>query len=170
MRIDPEIEGSARTMMGHVIREELDDLETQIHAVGDIIYAQILVLCLVAAGYIAIDVCRMRWPSDADLREIARHTAASAEGFELRVDDVHALLSRVALGGERMDQVFTSAKDAAVLPLMVTSTLLLAFRPRDKHWWEYLDVIWNAVHSADQTDPSVLPALMLKMYRPETNE
>jgi hypothetical protein len=65
-------------------------------------------------------------------------------------------MSRVALGAERMVDVFPSAKDAVMLPAQVTGTLLLAFLPRGKHWWEYLDVIENALDAAEQADLSLL--------------
>jgi hypothetical protein len=55
-----------------------------------------------------------------------------------------------------------------MLPLQVTSTLLLAFLPRDKQWWEYLDVIENALDAAEQADLSSLPALMLRSQRVRT--
>jgi hypothetical protein len=64
-----------------------------------------------------------------------------------------------------MVDVFPSAKDAVMLPLQVTGTLLLAFLPRGKHWWEYLDVIENALDAAEQADLSLLPALILRSQR-----
>ena len=123
-----------------------------------------MTLCVVVSRDIAIDAAG-RWPTDADTREIARHTAASARGFDLSQDDVYAFLSRVALGGERMSDVIPSEQVGILLPLQVASTLLLAFLPRDKHWWEYLDVIENALDAAEQADLSLLPALQLRAKR-----
>lgn len=160
MFIDPKIEEPTRKMIGHVIREEFEDLEKEVLRVGNDTFKQALVLCVYAAGYIAVD-CVGRWPTDADLRGIARHTTASAEGFELSEEDVFAFLSRVALGGEPIATVFPNLEVGVMLPLQVTGTLLLAFLPRGKDWWEYLDVIWNALNAAAQADMSVLPALML---------
>ena len=37
--------------------------------------------------------------------------------------------------------------------------------PGGKHWWEYLDVIENALDAAEQADLSLLPALMLRSHR-----
>jgi hypothetical protein len=54
------------------------------------------------------------------------------------------------------------ASTAGLLPLLITANLLANFRPRDKHWWEYLDQIWDAAETADRTPVSVLPALMLR--------
>jgi hypothetical protein len=151
-------------MLGHLIRQEFDELENEMRTIGEETFLRATALCIPVTGYIAVDVAG-RWPTDADVREIARHTAASARGFDLSQEDVSAFLSRVALGAERMADVFPSAKDAVMLPLQVTGTLLLAFLPKGKHWWEYLDVIENALDTAEQADLSLLPALMLRSQR-----
>ena len=49
-----------------------------------------------------------------------------------------------------------------MLPLLIMANLLATFRPREKHWWEYLDQIWGAAETADRTSLTVLPALMLR--------
>jgi hypothetical protein len=151
-------------MIGHVIRQEYDDLENEIRRIGNDALLSAMELCIVVAGYIAIDSVS-RWPSDPELRGIAQHTAASARGFELSKDDVYGFLARVALGGQSMPEVIPSAETGILLPLQVTSTLLLAFLPRGKHWWEYLDVIENALDVAEQADLSLLPALQLRAIR-----
>ena len=48
------------------------------------------------------------------------------------------------------------------IPLFATANLLLTFRPKEKHWWEYLDQMWDAAENAERTSLSVLPALMLR--------
>ena len=164
MFVDPKIEDQARTMLGHIIRQEFDELENEMRQIGEETFLRAMALYIPVAGYIAVDVAG-RWPIDADVREIAQRTAASARGFDLSQDTVAAFLSRVALGAERMPDVFPSAKDAVLLPLQVTGTLLLAFLPRGKHWWEYLDVIENALDAAEQADLSLLPALILRSQR-----
>jgi hypothetical protein len=164
MFVDPKIEDQARTMLGHLIRQEFDELENEMRRSSEETFRRALALYIAVAGYIAVDVAE-RWPTDADVGEIARHTAASARGFDLSQDEVAAFLSRVALGAERMVDVFPSARDAVMLPLQVTGTLLLAFLPGGKHWWEYLDVIENALDAAERADLSLLPALMLRSQR-----
>ena len=164
MLVDPKVEEPMRAMIGHVIRQEFDDLENEIRKIGNDIYLSAMMLCVRVAGYIAVDVAG-RWPIDADVREIARYTAESARGFELNQDDVHEFLGRVVLGGERLPDVIPSAEAGVLLPLQVASTPLLAFRPEDKHWWEYLDVIENALDAAEQADLSLLPALVLRSQR-----
>ena len=169
MQIDPKIEKPTRTMLGHVIRGELDDLETFIYAVGEETYRGALALCVLASGYIASDISE-RWPVDADLREIARRTAARTKHFELPESQVYEYLSRATFAGERLDEVFASAEDASAVPLMTTGTMLVAFCPRDKEWWEYLDTIWTATETALAMDLSVLPALMYRARRPPVLE
>jgi hypothetical protein len=165
MRIDPKIEKPARTMLSHVMRGELDDLTTTIHAVGDDTYRNVIALSVAVATYIAIDVSGKLWPTDAAVREIARHTAANTKGYELNESEVYDFLFRTALGAERLDEVFDSAEDAAAIPLMATGAMLVSFCPRDKEWFEYLDVIEAGIEAAERIDLSVLPALMLRARR-----
>jgi hypothetical protein len=44
--------------------------------------------------------------------------------------------------------------------------MLFTFRPREKKWWEYLDMIEAAYEAAEAIELSVLPALMLRSRRP----
>jgi hypothetical protein len=45
-----------------------------------------------------------------------------------------------------LDEVFPSTERAVTLPILLTAGLLLTFRLREKHWWEYLVLIWNATN------------------------
>jgi hypothetical protein len=164
MTVDPSVEKPARKLIGHVIRQEYDDLQNEMHAIGNDTFMRAMALCVSVAEYITVDVAG-RWPTDADVREIAKHVAASARGFELEQDVVAAFLSRVALRAERMSDVFPSPEAGVMLPLQVSSTLLLGFLPEGKHWWEYLDVIENSMDAAEQTDLSLLPALLIRQER-----
>jgi DNA-binding IclR family transcriptional regulator len=151
-------------MLGQVIRGELQDLATTIHAGGNDTYLASIGLCMLVAGYIAIDVSQ-RWPTAADIEEIARHTAETTTGLGLGQQDVYSYLSRAVLGSEPVDDVFPDAGKALTAPVLATGRLLLAFCPRDTDWWEYLDTIWNANDAADRADLSMLPALMFKWRR-----
>src|SRR5260370_26622704 len=105
MAIDPKIEQPTRKMLGHAIRQELDDLAALIHAEGNPTFLGAVDLCVFASGYIAIDVCQ-RWPTEADLREIARVSAQSATHLDISAQQIYEFLSRVALGSETLDHVF----------------------------------------------------------------
>jgi hypothetical protein len=164
MEIDPKIEKPTRTMLGHAIKGELQELDTMIHAEGDEAYRQSIALCLAAAGYIAIDVSG-RWPTSADKWEIARRAAQAAAIYKVADHDVYNYLSRVALGTEHLDDVFGSVAEAGTLPLLITAGLLVSYRPQGKDWGEYLDTIEAALNVAAGLDLSVLPAITLMAHR-----
>jgi hypothetical protein len=159
--IDPKVEKPMREMLGHAIRGELQELAVMIQAVGDATYKQILGLCLTAAAYVAVDVSG-RWPTDADVRDIAHRVASKEAMYELGEEDVHAYLSRAALGFEPLDQAMGGVESAATFPVLITASLLLRFYPRGMEWYEYLDQIWNAYEAVGSLDTSALPALQVR--------
>ena len=168
MGIDPKIEQPTRKLLGHAIRRELDDLAAQAQAEGTETLMGAIPLCLLASAYIAIDVSG-RWPTDADLRKIAANASKSATGLDISEQEIYEYLSRVALGQEKLDDVF-AVEALATIPLYATANLLLTFAPRGKHWWEYLDQIWDAAEAAERTSLTVLPALLLRARREPTSQ
>jgi len=165
MVIDPKIEDPIRAMLGQAIRGELRGLDQMIDAVGDEVYGTGIEYCNLAAAYIAIDVSG-RWPAEADLQEIVRHATSTDRPYELRQQDVYDYISRVALAGEPITDVFPGENVDAKLPVLITARLLLAFRaPGDMDMWQYLDTIWNALNVAAGADMSVLPALLIRQKR-----
>jgi hypothetical protein len=163
MVIDPTIEQSARKMLGHAIRHELEDLGSLVRSVGDKKFVAVVDLCVLASGYIAIDVCA-RWPTDADLRDLARRAEQSVTRLDITKEEIYDFLSRVALGNEMLDDIF-NIEGTGLVPLYTTANLLSKFRPREKDWWEYLDQIWNAVEATARLGPEELPALTLKIRK-----
>ena len=168
MGIDPKIEQPTRTMLGHAIRHELNELAALVQAEGKEALLGSIPLCLFASAYIAIDVSG-RWPTDADLHEIAKNAAKSVTRLDISEQEIYEYLSRVALGPEKLDDVF-SIEGLATIPLYATANLLLTFCPDDKEWWEYLDQIWDAAETADRTSLTVLPALMLRARKQSTSQ
>jgi len=164
-RIDPSIEKPTRDLLRHAIRGDLDQMGQQVYAIGDERYLECIALCIAIVGYVAIDVCQ-RWPTDADLREIARHAAETTEEFEIDATAVFDFLSRVVFGSEKLDQVFPDIAVSTTLPILATASILASFRPQqigDKRWWEYLDQIEGATEQAGALDSAVLPALMFRV-------
>ena len=162
MQIDPRIEEPTREMLGHAIRGELPALEAQIDAVGDETYAASIALCMIAAGYIAVDVSA-GWPTEADVREIARHTAATSRKYELREQDVYDYLSRGALGFQPIPEVFPDPEQDYTLPVLITAQMLVAFRLGDGHdFWGTSTPFGMQSKRQNSTDLSLLPALMLR--------
>jgi hypothetical protein len=164
MAIDPKVAESTRKMLGQAIRCELDTLAVTIQAAGNETFLAALDLVTFAAGYIAIDVTGMRWPSEVALRQIAEAAAKTAAQLPVTDEMLYQFLSRVALGPERLSDVFTD-EAADVIPFFVTANLLLRFRPGDKEWAEYLAQICNAVVVADHVQDWVVPALMLRVRK-----
>jgi hypothetical protein len=167
--IDPAVEKAARDMLGHAIKGELADLAVLVQAVGGEVYRQVLGLCLTAAGYIAVDVSG-RWPTDADILQIARLVAERETRLDLAGPEVYDYLSRAALGFGPLDVAFDAIELAATMPVLITGSMLFTFRPRGKEWWEYLDQIWNATVQAATLDMSVLPALQMQYHRLQAAE
>jgi hypothetical protein len=166
MVIDPKVEQSTRTMLGHAIRHELDELADVISSLDDKKLAACVPLWVFASAYIAIDVSG-RWPTDADLRDIAARAAKSLTRLDISDQEIYEYLSRVALGPQRLDEVFPQG-EIATNPLYATVNLLSKFTPEEKEWWEYLDQIWDAAETADRTPLAVLPALMLRARSAQT--
>ena len=94
----------------------------------------------------------------------AKSAAESKTGLDITEQEIYEYLSLVALGTLRFDDVF-SAEGVTPIPLFATANLLLTFCPKEKHWWEYLDQMWDATEKADRTSLSVLPALMLRAHK-----
>jgi hypothetical protein len=168
MGLDPKIEQPTRKMLGHAIRHELDDLAALVRAEGNEALLGSIPLCLFASAYVAINVSD-RWPTDADLHEIAKLASQSATELDITEQEIYEYLSRVALGSEKLDDVF-SVEGLATVPLFATANLVLSFCPRDKEWWEYLDQIWEAAETAERTSLTVLPALMLRAHKESTTQ
>jgi hypothetical protein len=168
MRIDPKVEAATRKMLGHAVRHELDELAAMILDVGNEVFFGSIPLCLLASSYIAIDV-NGRWPADADLREIAKTVWDSEDRLDISKQRIYEYLSRVAFGPEKVEDVFSS-EGIVTIPVYATANLLTTFCPSEKHWWEYLDQIWDAVESADRTPVWVLPALMIRARQEPARE
>jgi hypothetical protein len=170
MSIDPNIEKPTRDLLGHAIRGELEKMGNLIYAIGDERYLECVSLCIAIAGYIGIDASQ-RWPTAADLREIARHAAATTKKFDLDESAVFDFLSRVVFGADKLDQVFPDLAVSTTVPVLATARILVSFRPqylRDKEWWDYLDVIEGASEQASALDQAVLPALTFRVRSAQT--
>ena len=159
--IDPEVERPAREMLGYAISGELDELDILIQSIGGDQHGRVLGMCLAAAAYVAVDVSE-RWPTDADLREIAR--LVEEHDVELLVDrvDVYHYLVDAALGFRRLSEALDGGTGNAAMPVLITASMLFTFCPNDLEWRTYLDQIWSAYDTAQNVELSVLPALQVR--------
>jgi hypothetical protein len=166
MLLDADIEEQTRKLLGHAFRGQLEEMVRLADSLGDERYLGCLRWCVLITGYIGIDVSG-GWPTEADLREIARH-AADTETIELDQSAVFDYLSRLVFGTETLDEVFPDVEVAAVIPVLATGRIIVSFRPqevRDKRWYEYLDIIVGGYEVAARLNPAVLPALMYRIRR-----
>lgn len=166
MGIDWGIENQTRNMLGHAMRGELEEIPPIIQSLGDDGVRRSLSLCILIAGYIAIDVCGAQWPSDAALHRIAENAAGAETELNIRESQVYDYLSRTALRFEPVDKVFPEPSDAVLAPIMITASLLLTFAPKDKDQWTWLDEIETATDAAAQMKKYVYPAVILQSQIP----
>lgn len=161
MLTDPEVEEPTRRMLGHVIRGELDTFTDLLTGLAPERTLGCLELCLRVSGYVVIDICGHKWPSDADLREIAQRMSAVDLDFNLAESDAYAFLSRSAIHFEPLSDVFADKDRAVVVPFLTTAALLTSYRIDGKHWWEYLDVIENVLEKTASLPDEAVPAVLL---------
>lgn len=162
--IDPKSEQAAREILGRAVRGEIEDLAMLISAIGGEQYRRVLSLCLFATTYVAVDVSG-RWPTEADVRKIARIIVGREQAIELNEADVYDYVFDAALRLRPLQEALGSAGKAAALPVLVTGKMLFRFRPPGLTWWEYLDRVWNASLAAETLDLSALPALLIRDHR-----
>jgi hypothetical protein len=168
MQIDPRVEGATRDLLEKVIGREYRETAEIIEAFGERRTAECLSLCLRVAGYIVIDICDHRWPTDSELRRIAQLMSENDLGFELPEADAYDFLARAALGFEPLAAVFSDGEKAGSVPILTTASLLVAYRPDGQHWWEYLDVIQGGLEEAAPLSQAAFPAALLLARRART--
>lgn len=162
--ISPRVEKHAREMLELAVHGELRDLASLIQAVGDEAYREAIGMCVYAAAYVAVDVSG-RWPTGADVREIARVLTAEETTYPLDQGEVRDYLGGAALGFTELDQALGSMEAAATVPVLITASLLRRFAPREREWFEYLDEIWDAYLTAEALAEPVLPAVYIRLRR-----
>lgn len=171
MKIDPKIESATRSMLSHAGRAELDEVSGIIERLGDLDrFRECVELCVRITGYIAIDVSGPEWPTDAALRRLAEGAVKVEDKYDLDVGDVFNFLRKAALEFRPVDEVFPSSNEAAILPIVITSSLLLSYAPRGKDVGEYLDEIEESLVAAASVEPSVLPGMILHAHRVQANK
>jgi hypothetical protein len=162
--INPKVEKAAREMLELAIQGHIQQLANHIETAGEETYREVIRLCLVAAAYIAVDASG-RWPTEADLRQIARNGVRGETRMDLNQEQIYQYLSGAALGFEPLAEALGSDEAAATMPVLITGSMLFTFRPRGVDWWEYLDQIWNATLTAENLGESVLPAVQIRIHR-----
>lgn len=163
MRIDPKIERLTREMLDHAMRGGIEEIEPRYNSLNHDERRQSLELCLLVAGYIAVDASGTRWPSDAGIRQLAGSAVKAEKRLNLAEEDVYNYVARVVFGFQPLEKVFTDANEAIFAAILITGSLLLTFCPRSKNTvWEYLDEIEAATEAAAAMQPYMFPAVIYR--------
>lgn len=166
MVIEEKIDRAARDLFEHAIRGELDKIPPVLLSLDDADRLGCLELCVLTAGYVAVDVCGMQWPSEPAVRRIADNLASAKVDVDLDSADVYAYLNRVVIGFEKTDQAFSDPESALLTTILVTGNLLFVFCPDGKTVWEYLNEIEAAIETAASVERYVLPAMIYRSRIP----
>jgi hypothetical protein len=173
-RIDAKVEKALRTAMGHVAKAEADQIEPALAVLNEDERKQALGLAIMVAGYVLIDACGTRWPTDASTRGLAEDlatTGTTAQRLGLDAGEVYTYLSRSVLGGESPADVFADERAADRLTVIVAQRAVVGYMPKDMDLWsDYLDRIETALEVSIAMDATLLPAAVLRAYLPDMYE
>lgn len=168
MPIDEKTDQTFRELVGHSIRNRVDEIQRVIAEAGEKGTGQLLSLVIQSSAYIVINASE-RWPKNVDLKEAARISSESAARLPISADEIHSYLSRVVFGSEQLNAVFPDAEKSALVPLYTLASLLVAFDPpkesNGKDWNDWVDVIEAAIEAAEQVAPLAAPAVAYRYLR-----
>lgn len=151
MPIDPAVEAPTREVIGHVIRDEIDDVEAKLGKLADTdLLNASLALSAEISGTVVLDICDGQRPSSDDLDEIARSLAEWDERNGLTAQEAQTYLKRVVFGGERLDAVL-STEDALRVPYVVCALLVASSAKTEEgqQWPDYLDAVEAALEQRE---------------------
>jgi hypothetical protein len=169
-RINAKVERALREALISVARIEEDQITAPLAVLDDKERAEALGLAIIITSYVAVDACGSQWPIQTSVRRIAGALATKgtmAKRLHLDAEEIHAYLSRVVLGPERMEDVIPDEPQFTRLPIIVTEQALAVYCPKEMEIWEYLDRIESAIEIASAMDASVLPAAVMRAYLPK---
>lgn len=157
---------TARRLVGHAIRHELDELEEVIDQAGEKTYGRCIELFRLVAAYVLLN-CLEGWPADQLMAKIARLAGESGIRLPVTEAEIHEYLSRVVFGFEPFEDVFPAEK-ARTVPLYTLAHLLVRFGVVEGwKWWRLFDRACYAIVIARGAKLSVRPALQLREHTEE---
>lgn len=166
MKLDPKVVKATREMLSHAGRGELDEVAKVMQGLGDDErFRQCLELCVKIAAHIAVDVLGPNWPTDAGLRRMAENLVKAEDEYELDADQFFDYLKKAALGFQPANQVFPSMEQASILPIVMTASMILSYRPKDQDPGEYLSGIEEGIQWAESVPPTALPSMIVHAHR-----
>ena len=161
MEIGPQADTAARALLGHALQGDRGAYAAAVTDAGQETFLECLGLCLRVAGYVAIDACGQRWPSDKDVARIAEQAAAADPGLGLTELAVYDFLAHCVLGLEPLTRVFPDREQAAAVPVFATAALLVSYRRPGTGWQDYLEQIQEGLEEAGALSANAFPAALL---------
>lgn len=169
MPIDPKVEATTRNMLDQAMRGKVEEIPSKLEALEGEHRRRCVELCLMITGYVVIDVCGSRWPSDDAVRIIAENAVKAETRLKFNESEVYNYLARTVLGFKPLKETFPEPADELMAPILITGSLLLTSRPRDKDLWRYLDEIESATEAADSMERYFFPAVIYRSRIPATD-
>jgi hypothetical protein len=160
-------ERALREALDRMAHVEEDQITVPLEALDEDARAFALGLATEVTGYVMVDACNSQWPNQASVRRIANAvatTGSAAKRLRLDAEQIHAYLSRVVLGPERMHEVIPDEPQFTRLPVIVAMQALAVYCPEEIDIWDYLDQIEGALGVAMSLNPAVLPAAVMLAY------
>ncbi|MBO0804276.1 MAG: hypothetical protein J2P25_14525 [Nocardiopsaceae bacterium] len=164
MPIDDKLSDQFRVLLGMAIQNRVEDFMSSLPEVGYQPYESMLALAIRVTGHVVI-AAGERYPNDADLEKAAGIAAKAVTGLPIDADEIHAYLSKVVFGEDRVMSLSDDKLKASVIPMFALANLLLAFTPKGMNQWTYLDVIEASIDAVDNTNEGVLPSMVYEFGR-----
>jgi hypothetical protein len=168
-RFDAKAETALRSAFTSVARLEEDPVVPALAGLDHRERTEAIGLAIMITGYVMVDACGSQWPTQSSVQRIAEALAtkgATAERLQLDAGQVYEYLSKVVLGGKRVDDVFPDEQSLTQLAVIVAKQALVIYRPKELEIWDYLDQVESAIETAWALDTTVLPAAVLRSYMP----
>jgi hypothetical protein len=169
-RINAKVEKALREAMAHVAHAEADQIEQSLAVLDQAERTEALGLAVMVAGYVLVDACGTRWPTDASARRIAQGLATvgtTARQLQLDAEEIYQYLSRSVLGGLAPEDVIPDKARATYMAVTVAQRASVVYSPKEMDWWVYLDRIESAIEVTWALDATVLPAAVMRAYLPK---
>ena len=151
-------------MLSMAMKNEVEKFMSSLPEVGYSPYESMLALAIRVTGHVVVETAE-RYPNDADLERIAQIAAKAVTELPIDKDEIHAYLSRVVLGQDRVTSISDDATKASVIPMFALANIMLGFMPEGLDQWGWLDVIEASIDAMDNLQEAVLPSAVYEFGR-----
>jgi hypothetical protein len=169
-RINDKADNALRNALTGAAAAEPDQIDAHFALLNDAERTDVLTLANLVTCYVMIDACGAQWPVPSSVRRIAEGLATTGtlpKRLHLNAEEIHAYLSRVVVGPERLQDVIPDEPAFTRLPVIVTLHALAVYSPKEMEVWDYLDRVESAIEIALALEAVVLPAAVMRAYMPK---